>query len=703
MVFDSQSAPVSFAVQEIADALASQNLQRVAECEDPADCKVLAFVVDTALEAESYRLEENATGLRVLGGDARGLMYAGLEVAEKLRMGKSWETIAQGKGKPYLPHRGLRFNIPLDARTPSYDDTGDAAQRNIETMWDLDFWHHYLDEMARNRYNLLTFWNLHPYPSWVKVPEYPEVALDDVCVFTGKIDHTITRDWTGRGIQHPDSLRVIKKISIDEKIAFWQQVFQYAEDRGIDIYLFHWNVYVNGAEGKHGIEWKQDSPVTVDYLRKSVKAMLLTYPTIRGIGVTAGEYIDRNLKGKYATENWMWLTYGQGIMDARAENPDIDVRFIFRRHWSDLDAIMEAFKDYEGPFETSFKYSRARMYSATKPPWFDRIYRETVKDYGIKCWLNMRNDDIFTFRWGDPEYAQQYIHNMPYDLMPGFYMGPDGYVWGREFVSKHPRSPRQWEVDKHAYRFMIWGRTAYDPDLPVTFYQDQLKLRFPAADPVLLYKTWKATSAIISWTDKVHFRQNDFQFSPEGCMDINGFHDVNDFIAYGSMPDQGVASIAAYAVKGEQAQELSPFEVADKLDSAATILLNGATQLAMGSDPEGTETLGDFVALGHLGHYYAHKIRGATWLALYRHGGDPENQRKAIEALESSVETWKSYATTASSLYEPQLYARTRLLDWHALADSTLIDVRIAREAQPGQPVEIRDNNRLWEKDKTRF
>ena len=83
--------------------------------------------------------------------------------------------------------------------------------------------------------------------------------------------------WTGEHVQ--DHLRVIRKMAIEEKIGFWKKVFQYAEDRGIEIYLFHWNVFVHGAEGKHGITWEQDNPITKDYIKESVKSMCLTYPT----------------------------------------------------------------------------------------------------------------------------------------------------------------------------------------------------------------------------------------------------------------------------------------------------------------------------------------------------------------------------------------------------------------------------------------
>jgi hypothetical protein len=57
----------------------------------------------------------------------------------------------------------------LDARTPSYSDNADAAQQNIANMWDVNFWHEFLDEMARDRFNMLSLWSLF-LPSLVNVP-----------------------------------------------------------------------------------------------------------------------------------------------------------------------------------------------------------------------------------------------------------------------------------------------------------------------------------------------------------------------------------------------------------------------------------------------------------------------------------------------------------------------------------------------------
>lgn len=686
------SQPVTFALSEI-------NAVKNAEHYN------IDWVTNETLCEECYDILIEDANIKISGGAPTGLMYGGLEVADMLKLNDLKST----SGAPYIKNRGLKFNIPLDARTPSYDDTGDSAQKNIATVWEFDFWKNFFDNMARNRYNLLTLWSNHPYPSMVKVPEYPDVALNDVCVYNGDITAQTHMKWKGIDIQNPENLTIVKKMTMEEKMAYWKKVFQYAEDRGVVIYLFHWNVFVFGAEGKHGIQWKQDSPVTVDYFRQSVKQFMLQYPMIKGIGVTAGEHINRKLTNEYRTENWMWLTYGRGIMDAKKENPDIDVRFIFRRHWSDLADIRHSFKDYEGPLDTSFKYSRARMYSATTPPWFNKIYKDVVKKADIDCWLNMRNDDIFTLRWGDPNYAKNYIKNIPADLSPGFYMGPDGYVWGKEFISKNPKIAGQYEMDKHWYRFKIWGQTAYNPNLDDTYWANQIKIKFPEVDAHVMQKTWSASSEVISWVDKIHFRQNDAQFAPEGCFgwQANGgklFHSVNSFLNVGAMPEQGVQSIVDYVKSQDDKASLTPFQVADNLRKASKVLLDGAHELNDDStDAEFQETIENFKAMAYLAQYYANKIEGTTYVGSYRFKGDKTDKEKAISVLNEAVKSWENYANTIDVIYHSQLLARTDYLDVKAILKDVKKDVEIAKNAKYGDEVSVKDYNLLWKRDSRKF
>ena len=171
--------------------------------------------------------------------------------------------------------------------------------------------------------------------------------------------------------------------------------------------------------------------------------MVKTYPLLAGMGITAGEGMPHNMDSK-VKEAWLWDTYGEGVRDALKDEPKREFRMIHRFHWTAQSDILDAFKDYPGPFEFSFKYSVAHMYSIPKPPFIQPLLENLAP--GRKTWLTVRNDDIYTFRFGDPAYAREYILNMPpADKLAGFYMGPDGYVWGRDFLERHPDpGPRPW-------------------------------------------------------------------------------------------------------------------------------------------------------------------------------------------------------------------------------------------------------------------
>ena len=65
----------------------------------------------------------------------------------------------------------------------------------------------------------------------------------------------------------------------------------YAHNRGFSFYFFCWNVCAEYAEDMYPgvITEKEDNPVTLDYLSKSMKALLETYPELDGFGISAGD------------------------------------------------------------------------------------------------------------------------------------------------------------------------------------------------------------------------------------------------------------------------------------------------------------------------------------------------------------------------------------------------------------------------------
>jgi hypothetical protein len=607
----------------------------IKKAESKEETPPVEFAIDpVALKPQCYRIERASERIRVTGGDANGAMYGGRDVAEAIRLGTLTE-LKVGEHRPYIEHRGIKFNITPDRRTPSYSGNSDSAQLNIPEMWSMDFWREYLDEMARYRFNVLTLWNLHPFPSIVKVSEYPDVALDNVWgQKEGSVDYRFSMNSSAMAQPFKlGNVEVVKKMTIDEKISFWREVMQYAKDRGVDVYWFTWNIFVWGTEGKYGLTEDGNNPRTIAYFRASVRETVKAYPLLAGIGITAGENMNSR-QGQFDHEAWLWQTYGEGVRDALKDQPGRKFRLIHRFHQTGQRNILNAFKDYPGPFDFSFKYSVAHMYSTAKPMFIQNLLK--LMSPTMRTWLTVRNDDIFSFRWGDPEYARQYVSNIPgSDRVAGFYMGPDGYCWGREFIDREPETPRQLVMKKQWYSFMLWGRLSYDPTIPNSLFERTLAVRFPQVPTTKLYEAIARASRIIPQTTRFFWGDIDVRWFPEACMQATGFYTVRHFVEGVTMPDAGVLNIRQWRTrlaKGAPMEGMTPLQVAEVLKADADRTLEFVTELRplQGSNKELQRTLVDCEALAHLGHYYADKILGASDLALFDQNGKTEQRTRAV-------------------------------------------------------------------------
>jgi hypothetical protein len=112
----------------------------------------------------------NRAGQDLLGvwGWANGVMYGGLQVAENISVG-GLEGKFNTEESPFLRYRGMKLNLPLDKRIPTYVGgwSSHSAREAISDVWDMTFWKTLIDQQARNRYNLLSVWVHHPFPALV--------------------------------------------------------------------------------------------------------------------------------------------------------------------------------------------------------------------------------------------------------------------------------------------------------------------------------------------------------------------------------------------------------------------------------------------------------------------------------------------------------------------------------------------------------
>lgn len=713
---DAENPQLVFAAQELNAALKETGKEEL---------RVTLEVEPDESSPEAFRIQRvDSNQIKIIGTDANGAMYGGIEVAEYLKLGLPISNVTR---KPFLEKRGIKFNIPLDARSPSYDDSGDAAQKNIANMWDFEgFWKPYLDGLARYRYNTLSLWTSHPYPHMVKLSDYPECAEQDVYrVKEGVLNHEskgryFTKifmmkdhewhdgvlDTNGDGHASPEdgTIELVKEMTIDDKIAHWKRVFKHAGDRGIQVTLFHWNVHMHGAKGKYGIEADQTNPQTIKYLRTAVKELVLSYPSITAIGVAAGECDDESLKGDDSTEAYIYKTYGLGVMDAIKEQPDRKIRFIWRNHSTEMEDVEEQFtsKYKGGPVDVSVKYVVGRIHSSRRPQeWEKRALKAGWLGQGYRIWLNLRNDDLFMHRWGSPNYVREFIRNMPLEHTPGFMMGSDGYVWGKVFYSSVPELQDQLELDKHWYSFRMWGEMAYNNELGDDYWTAALKHRFNLDAPTakLLHDTWQTISEVVPQINRAVYEGTDYALAPEACIyggkTRTGFLTIPSYY-YGegqkslrrlpqklrnpppagekpciSIPDWGQAYMS-----GKQNDfgddVLTPLQVADNLDRWADEVDQSLPKLKSGAGEniELRDLLWDIESMAMLGRYYADKQRCAAKYWVYRESNFDDQYKKlheeSIAHIKEAESEWEAYAAVLDKHYQPQLLARTHYLDWNS-------------------------------------
>lgn len=645
--------------------------------------------IPKSIQPEGFSLRRNKGSLWVIGRDAAGLMYGGLELAEIVRVA-GLDVVEDVDHNPYMAMRGTKFNIPLDVRTPSYTDVCDAAQKNIGEMWRFAFWKAYIDTLARYRFNFVSCWNLHPFPSLVRVPDYPEVALADVQRSTVRWREHYNLE--GTGFDAPEivnNVETLKKMTMDDKIAFWRNVMAYGKSRNVDFYFITWNVFINGTEGKDGITDAYDNDITRDYFRKSVKQMFLSYPDLKGIGLTTGE----NMYGAsfQEKENWAYDTYAQGVLDAARAQPGRKITFIHRQHMAGALDIAAKFKpiidhpDIE--FIFSFKYAKAHVYSATTQPYHPRFVRDIQGKGNLKTIWTLRNDDVYYFRWGAPGFVREFIQNIPHDVSRGYYYGSDQYIWGREFLSREPDSPRQIEIAKHWYQWMMWGRLGYDPGMSDERFVQILQAAYPEVDAGTLFNAWQEASMVYPKTTGFHWGALDFQWyiessqsRPGPAQTPSGFHDVNRFITLS--PHRGtdfvsIPDFVAGTLAGKRIQGTTPFQVAEQIHAHADKALVYLDELSHQGHKELRLTLDDIRTMAWLGKYYAHKIQAATELALFRRTLKPVHRDAAVDNLQQTALYWRQYASLALSNHENPLWTnRVGHVDWRETFRYVLHDIR---------------------------
>ncbi len=626
--------------------------------------------------AEVKNLDEQAYALRtttkpslsywIMGGDDDGAMYGGLQIAENIKF-DGLAKLYNLESSPLVKKRGIKFNIPLDKRAPTYesDNGGTSHKVAIEHVWDISFWHEYFDEMARNRFNVLSLWNPHPFTSMVDMEQkYPGIAINDVEGYDG----------------------FQKKMSIQEKIKFWQDVLAYGRNRGFEIYYCTWNVFLWNAKGKHGLEEDPFNKKTLTYLKEATIKFLETYPDVSGLGVTAGENLGA-LKGKNEELiKWTWDAYGAGVLEYAKEHPNRRLVFFHRQHYGNVENIIKGFKPLQNipnvVFDVSFKYSMAHVISTVKPDWWENGFLSEIKKNSLKTWLELRTDDFYFLHWADHQFVRDFVKALPEDeLLAGTFLGADGWVPSRVFTTKDPyyKSKNALEIQKQWLFYKQWGRLMYDPNTSNELFQNHLSYKYPEADSERLFEAWSKASRALQIANeqvtgfavdrKYRSRRLDFQWWPEMYTCNDYFYDIEK--TQYAMPVNGSNLCNFYeTAKDSCGNKISAIETANKIEQLAKEADLIISSMSYKNNTELKLNLQDLKAMVNLSLYNAYKNRAAVHLIK-------GNKALAKEAIGAAYCYWIRYTTIMNEMYHPVDTQRNwdfKKSDWNDVDDDVLKD-----------------------------
>jgi hypothetical protein len=238
---------------------------------------------------------------------------------------------------------------------------------------------------------------------------------------------------------------------------------------------------------------------------------------------------------------------------------------------------------------------------------------------------------------------------------------------------------------------MLWGRLGYDPKMTNERFIGILQHRFPSVSGRELFTAWQEASLIYPLVTGFHWGSLDFQWYIEACKSRpepaqteSGFHDVNRFITLDPHPGTDNVSIPDYVKAfsaGRDSEGKIPPKVAEEIHSRADRALDVVSMLDYGGSKELRLLLNDIRSIAFLGKYYAHKIRGATELALYRETRKPAHQQTAVQELKAAASFWDRYTASARTSYKNPLWTnRVGYVDWGNLTKEVYRDIQIAQE-----------------------
>jgi hypothetical protein len=641
-------------------------------------------------------------GLLACGADSRGLTYALLELADRIRCGER-------------PEAALTFDAPLieqpHHRVRSIGRLFVSDVQDKPWFHDREFWPPYLSMLAQQRFNRFQLSFGIGYDSLQGVRDaYLLFAYPFLLAVPG---------YSVRAVNLADEER-------ERNLEMLQFIGRETVKRGMDFQLGIWT---------HGYQWP-DSPdanytiagLTADnhaaYCRDALSSLLRACPTISG--VTLRTHAESGVReGSYAF--WRTVFAGAARCGRRVEldlHPKgLDWKLIEEalatglpvrlspKYWAEhigMPYQQTSIRELEMPEGHPEAQAFAALSTGTRS--FTRYgYADFLRDdrrFSVMFRVWPGSDRLLLT--GDPVTAASHSRALGFGgsdgaevFEPLSFKGRrgSGLPGGRCAYADCSLEPRaDWE--KYLYTYRVWGRLLYDPATRPEVWRRFLRHRFQARAPHV-EGALAASTRILPIVTTAHLPSaaND-TFMPE-IYTNQAIVDAGLPSPYGDTPSpkvfgyvspldpqmfSSIEDSVGEVLDGEPSGKTSPCEVARWLDTLATSAehhLDEALKAdAAAPDAELRRVVVDVTIEAGLGRFFAAKLRSGTLYSLHRRTSSVAALEQALREYESARAIWARFAQYAHGVYVPDItigplpHQRGHWLDRLSVMDADIAAMR---------------------------
>ncbi|MGK2861362.1 MAG: hypothetical protein ACSLE0_05475 [Chitinophagaceae bacterium] len=654
-----------------------------------ANISVFIHQAEKSIYKEGYKIHFVNETLMITAMDETGAMYGILDLAEQIQAGKTWQTIKAKTVNPQFSVRALKFNLPWS----SYR-SGPAMDLHMDTCKDLGFWQSFLDQMAENRFNILSLWNIHPFSFMVKPVNFPAA---------NNYSEKEMNEWK----------------------QFFTSLFRMARERGIEPFIVNWNIAVSPEFAKaYGVKERNDtSAIVKKYTREVVTQIINEYPDLAGIGITLADWMS-NFKSPGSDlpdmspkdrEDWIEETVIAGI-----KNANRPVKLIHRSVLSSDPAEMRRVIDNAGLPDTTlvevkFNWSHghstpvlALTHDSHSGKRDDGYWNPMPSNYRIE-WM-IRNEDFFILRWGQPDFIRKHIAANTHDYINGYFVGSEGYIPAKDF-SHLDNGHRNWNYafEKQWLFYMLWGRLLYDPTTPDAVFEKEFNIRYGNQNGDRLLKAYAHASQMPLKLASFFAATWDYTLYSEGFLapypaNAGLFDSASAFISINELIDHPVLDPKYISIKNYvkaivenrilEKGKVSPLVLADSLEADGKKTMILITPLRKGATASLSCELDDLETWAHLSIYFANKLRAGVALERFRLTGVKSQKEKAVQLLTSCLVHWKKLGDITSAHYREVPYIDGYNSSLHTKKDAEYFswikylpqvqrDIVLAKESSP--------------------